>query len=80
MYQANNGLPHDLFTANPAVFQHNVRRVIDEFGAKIQLGSVNKSVWYLSVLRSSSPLGGKGMHRRIGCTTPLVDDPAIGTR
>ena len=83
MYQANNDstkrLPHDLFTDDLAAFQRNVRRVIDEFGAKIQLGSINKTAWHLSVLRSSSPLGGKGMPRRFGCTTLLVGDTAIGT-
>ena len=65
MYQANNnsteGRPHDLFSDDPAAFQRNVRRVIDDVGAEIQLESVNKAAWHLAVRRSSSPLGVNGL-------------------
>lgn len=50
MYQANNdssgGLLHDLFTDDPAAFLRNLRRVIDEVGAKIRLGSVHQTAWH----------------------------------
>jgi hypothetical protein len=56
LYKANggslDGLPHDLFAENPAAFQTAVRKVIDEYGADIKIGSVNKQQWHLGILRS----------------------------
>ncbi len=63
LYRANrsstDGLPYDLFAANPAEFQAHVARVIAEKGADIQLPSVNKTEWGLAILRS-----GQGTHAR----------------
>jgi hypothetical protein len=63
LYRANgssvNGLPFDLFAENPAAFQTNVARVIQEHGAEIRLPSVNKTEWGLAILRS-----GTGEHAR----------------
>jgi oligo-alginate lyase len=56
LYGANgsstNGLPYDLFAANPAGFEANVFKVITENGAEIKLPSVNKTEWGLAILRS----------------------------
>ncbi|HOL26676.1 MAG TPA: heparinase II/III family protein [Phycisphaerae bacterium] len=56
LYQANGstveGLPYDLFAANPAGFQERVRQVIREHGEKIELSSINKPQWALAILRS----------------------------
>ncbi|MBI4559991.1 MAG: heparinase II/III family protein [Candidatus Hydrogenedentes bacterium] len=56
LYRGNDGrtdgLPHDLFAEDPAVFQTNVQAVIDQVGTAIQEGSVNKQQWRLAVLRS----------------------------
>ena len=49
---ATQGLPYDLFAANPAGFQAQVAQVIAENGADIKLGSVNKQEWGLAILRS----------------------------
>jgi oligo-alginate lyase len=46
------GLPYDLFAADPAAFQAQVTKVIAEHGAEIKLGSVNKTEWGLAILRS----------------------------
>jgi dienelactone hydrolase len=58
LYQANgasvDGLPHDLFAANPAQFQTNVAKIIRESGAEIRLPSVNKTGWCLAILRSGT--------------------------
>ncbi len=47
-----DGLPHDLFAEDPRAFQEDVRKVIDEFGTRIQLPSVNNTQWRLGLLRS----------------------------
>lgn len=56
LYGANgsttNGLPYDLFAADPAAFQANVAKVIAEHGAEIKLPSVNKTEWALAILRA----------------------------
>jgi oligo-alginate lyase len=56
MHSANNGsvqgLPYDLFAADPPAFQAQVAKVIAENGADIKLGSVNKTEWGLAILRS----------------------------
>jgi len=56
LYGANeastNGLPYDLFAANPAGFQADVSRVIAGRGADIHLPSINKTEWGLAILRS----------------------------
>jgi dienelactone hydrolase len=59
LYGANSssieGLPYDLFAADPAVFQGRVTKVIAESGAEIRQTSVNKTEWCLAVLRSGRP-------------------------
>jgi len=56
IYKANtsstNGLPHDLFAADPARFQAEVAKVIASGGAEIKLAGVNKTEWGLAILRS----------------------------
>jgi hypothetical protein len=49
---ATNGLPYDLFAADPAGFQAKVAKVIAEDGAEIKLPSVNKTEWGLAILRA----------------------------
>ncbi len=56
LYGANgastDGLPYDLFAAEPAAFQAKVAQVIADSGAEIKLASVNKTEWGLAILRS----------------------------
>lgn len=56
LYGANgkstNGLPFDLFAANPAGFQAQVAEVIARHGAATKLASVNKKEWGLAILRA----------------------------
>ena len=56
LYGANaastNGLPYDLFAADPGGFQTRVAQVIAEGGADPKLASVNKREWGLAVLRA----------------------------
>ncbi|MCL5999019.1 MAG: heparinase II/III-family protein [Chloroflexi bacterium] len=58
MYRANgntvDGLPYDLFAADPAELQRCVRAVIDQHGSVPRAGSVNKQQWHLAILRSRS--------------------------
>ena len=49
---STNGLPYDLFAAEPAGFQAKVAKVIAENGPEIKLPSVNKTEWGLAILRS----------------------------
>lgn len=49
---STNGLPYDLFAANPASLQARLAKVIAEGGAEIKLPSVNKTEWGLAILRS----------------------------
>jgi hypothetical protein len=49
---STNGLPFDLFAADPAGLQAKVAEVIAQHGAEIQLSSVNKTEWNLAILRS----------------------------
>ncbi len=46
------GLPFDMLHENPAVFQSNVKKVIDAAGEKVKVISVNKETWCLGLLRS----------------------------
>ena len=46
------GLPYDLFAADPAGFQAQVAKVVTEDGADFKLGSVNKTEWGMAILRS----------------------------
>lgn len=63
LYHANGdtaeGLPRDLYADDPAAFQRDVQRVIDENGAAFHLPSVNKQQWRIAILR-----GGEGANRR----------------
>jgi len=56
LYGANggstNGLPYDLFAADPAAFQAQVAEVIARHGAEARLASVNKTEWGLAILRA----------------------------
>ena len=46
------GLPRDLFAADPETFQQLVQQIIDRVGTRIDLPSVNKQQWRLGLLRS----------------------------
>ncbi len=63
MHRANGGavekMPYDLFEPDPAAFQAKVRSALEEKGAAIRLGNVNKEQWHLAILRS-----GEGDDRR----------------
>jgi len=63
LYKGNDsridGLPYDLFTADAPSFQGNVKTIIENQGATIDLPSVNKQQWHLAILRS-----GKGAASR----------------
>jgi hypothetical protein len=56
LYRANgnsvDGLPYDLFAADPAAFQKAVGDVIASKGAALKVGSVNKQEWHLAILRA----------------------------
>ncbi len=58
LYGANansaEGLPFDLFAANPGEMQAETARVIAESGSEIKLASVNKTEWGLAILRSGA--------------------------
>ncbi|MBA4148443.1 MAG: heparinase II/III family protein [Verrucomicrobia bacterium] len=49
-----NGLPHDLFVANPNAVRKNVATVIAREGADVELGSINKEGWRIAILRSGT--------------------------
>lgn len=51
------GLPHDLFEADPARFQQDVAAVIRAHGPDLPVRSVNKQQWALGLLRTGT---GKG--------------------
>jgi len=53
------GLPFDPYVDHPAKIQAGVRKVIEEEGKQLELGSVNKKEWHLGILRS-----GRGEERR----------------
>jgi hypothetical protein len=55
-----DGLPYDLFDADPVAFQQQVKQVIDRVGTRIQLPSVNNQQWRLALLRS-----GKDANERV---------------
>jgi hypothetical protein len=58
LYAANGhtvaGLPYDLFSENPTVFQQQVERIIAREKADICLGSINKTQWCLAILRAGA--------------------------
>lgn len=49
-----DGLPYDLFEADPDAFKRDMKRVINEHGAEIQRASTNKSEWRLALLHAGS--------------------------
>ncbi|MBI3118201.1 MAG: hypothetical protein HYZ00_05930, partial [Candidatus Hydrogenedentes bacterium] len=63
LYWANgnkvDGLPYDIYGADPQQFRDSVAAVIEREGAHIALGSVNKQAWHLAILRS-----GRGANER----------------
>jgi hypothetical protein len=63
LYGANGGsvegLPHDLFAADPDAFQEGVRETVSRWGAEPDVGSVNLQEWHLAILRA-----GRGPHAR----------------
>ena len=63
LYGANDGsaegLPYDLFAADPDGFKRRVETVIEREGTTPQVGSVNKESWHIGMLRS-----GTGEHAR----------------
>jgi hypothetical protein len=48
------GLPHDLFTADPERFQRDVKAVIDRAGPEIRTPPVIKKEWHLALLNSGA--------------------------
>jgi hypothetical protein len=58
MVKANDGkldgLPYDLFAADPAAFARDVKSVLDQHGTQIALASLNKQEWHLGILRSGN--------------------------
>ena len=58
LYRANDDsvadLPRDLFAEDAAALRGQVQRIIDEQGADLRLGSVNKQQWCLAILRSGA--------------------------
>lgn len=58
------GLPQDLFAANPRSFQTRLRAALKMHGADFQLGNVLKADWHLAILRS-----GTGAHERAAWLT-----------
>ncbi|MCX6620205.1 MAG: heparinase II/III family protein, partial [Acidobacteria bacterium] len=56
-YYANNkrtdGLPYDLFAADPVAVQKDVRSVVARHGELPTPGSVNKQEWRIAILRSA---------------------------
>jgi hypothetical protein len=63
LYRANggrvDGLPHDIFAANPGAMQTELKKLIASEGTEIRPGSVNKPAWHIALLRS-----GSGKNRR----------------
>ncbi|MCF7854213.1 MAG: heparinase II/III-family protein [Candidatus Pacebacteria bacterium] len=63
LYLANDrtaeGLPHDLFIADPKPIRGGIHKVVAEEGEYPALGCVNKQEWHLAILRS-----GKGEDKR----------------
>jgi hypothetical protein len=55
-----DGLPHDLFAADPQAFRQSVKEVIDRTGTRIKLPSVNKQQWHIGLLR-----GGQDENERV---------------
>ncbi len=52
--ETTDGLPYDLFAADPEGFQAQVRGIIEKVGIEVTLPSVNKQEWCLGLLRSGS--------------------------
>ena len=50
--QKLDGLPFDLFQADPQAFQRELKSVIDQHGPDIKQASVNKTQWHLALLKS----------------------------
>ena len=63
LYGANGerveGLPCDLFAADPEGFRRRVEAVMEQEGTTPRVGSVNKEAWHIAILRS-----GAGEHAR----------------
>lgn len=57
--RSTDGLPHDLFEAEPKAFQARVARLVEAAGADLDIGSVNKPSWHIGLLRA-----GQGGDRR----------------
>jgi hypothetical protein len=57
--RATDGLPHDLFCADPAPYRREVAAVVKRHGAVPAAASVNKEQWRLAILKS-----GKGADER----------------
>jgi hypothetical protein len=58
LYHANggtlDGLPHDLFAADPAAFRRDVAAVIRKHGAVTPGRSIDKQAWHLALLKAGS--------------------------
>jgi hypothetical protein len=56
LYGGNNntldGLPHDLFTEDPLLFQDTIQKIVDKHGTQPSVGSINLKEWHLAILRS----------------------------
>jgi hypothetical protein len=52
-----DGLPHDIFAADPGEYAAQIKATIDQHGAWPRVGSVNKEQWRIAVLRHSRAAG-----------------------
>ena len=63
LYSGNDhrcdGLPHDLFIADPAPIQNAVAKIIAGEGTIPKTGNINKSQWHLGILKTA-----EGIHDR----------------
>lgn len=46
------GLPHDIFAADPAALQKKTQEIVDREGLSLKMTSANKEKWHLALLRS----------------------------
>ena len=56
-----DGLPHDLFAADPEALQQEVQEVLVQHGAAVAMPSVNKEGWHLALLRAGQREAGRAL-------------------
>jgi len=69
LYRANgdtvDGLPHDLFVGDAEGLQARIGEVIAREGSRPLLGSVNKPLWRLAILRSGKGPAARAPNSRL---------------